>query len=58
MVVRVLWEGIREEVNVGEGRSLMVGPGVVGGLCGEEVGRTVAMGRGIPVIRVEMAMWV
>lgn len=33
----------------------MVGPGVVGGLCGEEVGRTV--GRRIPVMRVEMAMW-
>lgn len=33
----------------------MVGPGVVGGLCGEKVGRTV--GRRIPVMRVEMAMW-
>lgn len=41
--------------NVDEGSSLMVGPGVIGGLCGEEVGRT--MGRRILVMRVQMAMW-
>lgn len=43
-------------MNVDEGRSFMVAHGVAGGLCGEEVGRTVAMGRGIPVMMVEMAM--
>lgn len=57
VVVGVFGEGIREEVSVDEGRSFMVAHGVAGGLCGEEVGRTVAMGCGIPVMMVEMAMW-